>query len=290
MSLPYYKKFPRDFLEGTVGMSLELKGAYAIVLDLIYMRDGRLPDDARYIAGQLGCSVRKWTSLRNQLVEMGKINVDLGIISNFRADYLLEETRKFRDKQAENRARPNKIKALKSPASHHTDTDTDKEHNTARNTSRADDVRRVYDHYNRTAEQIGWVVSKKLTDTLRKSISGRIRDYSADEVCGFIDYLARQPWTSRGFSNNQKFRASLGYVMRPRTFAEHFDKAAQPKLEVVPKSSQLPPIEWCFKAYSLTGDWYGDKHGFAYPPEHPKADYPAHLYDRYSISKHGEAA
>lgn len=53
---------------------------------------------------------------------------------------------------------------------------------------------------------------------------------------------------------------------------------------------ELSPIEWCFKAYSLTGDWYGDKHGFAYPPEHPKADYPAHLYDRYSISKHGEAA
>ena len=93
--LPYYKRFPRDFLDGTIGMSLELKGAYAILLDLIYMRSGRLPDDAQYIAGQMGCSVRKWKSLRDELYAMGKINIDHGIISNSRADYLLEETRTF---------------------------------------------------------------------------------------------------------------------------------------------------------------------------------------------------
>lgn len=80
MSLPYYKRFPRDFLEGTIGLSFEVKGAYAIVLDLIYMRDGRLPDDARYIAGQLGCSVRKWSAIRAALISAGKINADLGII------------------------------------------------------------------------------------------------------------------------------------------------------------------------------------------------------------------
>ena len=30
-------------------MTFELKGAYRLVLDLIYMQDGQLPDDARYI-------------------------------------------------------------------------------------------------------------------------------------------------------------------------------------------------------------------------------------------------
>lgn len=103
MSLPYYKRFPRDFLDGTIGLSLETKGAYAIVLDLIYMRDGRLADDARYIAGQLGCSVRKWTSIRDELIARGKLVCELGFISNFRADYLLEDMRKYQDKQSENR-------------------------------------------------------------------------------------------------------------------------------------------------------------------------------------------
>lgn len=115
MSLPYYKRFPRDFLEGTIGLSFEVKGAYAIVLDLIYMRDGRLPDDARYIAGQLGCSVRKWTAIRAELVEAGKIIAELGFISNLRADYLTEETRKYQDKQAEISAKPRKNNDIAQP-------------------------------------------------------------------------------------------------------------------------------------------------------------------------------
>lgn len=108
MSLPYYKRFPRDFFEGTIGMSFEVKCAYGLVLDMIYMRDGQLPDDARYIAGMLGCSVRKWNSILSELVEAGKLQCEGGIISNSRADYLVEERRTYRDKKAENRSRPNK--------------------------------------------------------------------------------------------------------------------------------------------------------------------------------------
>jgi uncharacterized protein YdaU (DUF1376 family) len=115
VSLPYYKRFPRDFLDGTIGLCLETKGAYAIVLDLIYMRDGRLADDARYIAGQLGCSVRKWTAIRKELVEKGKIQCLDGIISNFRADYLTEESRKYQDNQREIAGLPRKNNALRQP-------------------------------------------------------------------------------------------------------------------------------------------------------------------------------
>lgn len=115
MSLPYYKRFPRDFLDGCIGMSLEVKGAYAVVLDLIYMRDGKLPDDERYIAGQLGCSVRKWNSIKSELIQRGKLVVESGFISNFRADFLLEETRKYRDKQAEIAAKPRKNNTLRQP-------------------------------------------------------------------------------------------------------------------------------------------------------------------------------
>ncbi len=40
MSLPYYPMYPRDFFEGTQEMSLELKGAYIMVLNLMYTRGG----------------------------------------------------------------------------------------------------------------------------------------------------------------------------------------------------------------------------------------------------------
>ncbi len=112
MSLPYYKRFPRDFLDGTIGMTLEEKGAYGIVLDLIYMRDGSLEDDHRYIAGHLGCSVRCWISVRDRLISRGKLKLENGIISNSRADNLVEERRSFVDKQAENGAKPKKNKGV----------------------------------------------------------------------------------------------------------------------------------------------------------------------------------
>lgn len=113
--LPYYKAYPRDFIEGTIGMDFETKAAYRLVLDLIYMQGGNLPDDARYISGLLGCTVRKWNSLRGSLVAMGKIIVNGEFLTNERAIIELETLRKLQDKQAENRSRLNKNKGLKSP-------------------------------------------------------------------------------------------------------------------------------------------------------------------------------
>lgn len=110
--LPYYKAYPRDFIEGTVGMSFEMKAAYRLVLDLIYMQGGRLPDDAGYISGLLGCSIRKWNSLRKALIEAGKLYAENGIIGNFRADNQLETSRKLQEKNAENGRRSNKNNGL----------------------------------------------------------------------------------------------------------------------------------------------------------------------------------
>lgn len=122
--LPYYKAYPRDFLEGTIGMSFEEKGAYRLVLDLIYMQGGNLPDDARYISGHLGCTVRKWNMLRERLISLGKIAAENGIISNFRARNELETLRKFQDKQRENASGPRKNNELQKPRLNHTEPDT----------------------------------------------------------------------------------------------------------------------------------------------------------------------
>ncbi len=125
--LPYYKAYPRDFIEGTVGMPFEVKGAYRMLLDIIYMRAGDLPDDPRYIAGILGCSVRAWNGYRAALIDAGKIVIADGLISNFRADKELIILRSFQERQSENRTKPNKNKGLESPRSNHTEPDTDTE-------------------------------------------------------------------------------------------------------------------------------------------------------------------
>jgi uncharacterized protein YdaU (DUF1376 family) len=110
--LPYYKAYPRDFMEGTIGMSMEIKGAYRLVLDLIYMTGGNLRDDARWISGHLGCSVRKWESIRIALICAGKIQVKGGMISNERARAELDTTLGQQKTNAENGPKAHKNKRL----------------------------------------------------------------------------------------------------------------------------------------------------------------------------------
>jgi len=106
-------------------MRFELKGAYRLILDLIYMQSGKLPDDSRYISGLLGCSVKKWNSLRLELLSLGKIVCEGGVLTNLRAITELETLGRFQDKQSVNASRPRKINDLPEPRPSHTEPDTD---------------------------------------------------------------------------------------------------------------------------------------------------------------------
>ena len=73
MTRPWYRRFPDNFIAGTVGLTLEEKGAYSLVLDLMYVRGGPVPDEPRYIAGVCNCSVRKWNAIRAKLIQHGAL-------------------------------------------------------------------------------------------------------------------------------------------------------------------------------------------------------------------------
>ena len=114
--LPYYKAYPRDFVEGTIGMPFEVKCAYRVLIDLIYMQGGDLPDDPRYISGHLGCSIRKWKSIRAELIGLGKIEVSNKFLTNKRARKELETLAKLQLQQAENASGPRNINGLAKPS------------------------------------------------------------------------------------------------------------------------------------------------------------------------------
>lgn len=84
--ITWYKRYPEDALSGMMGLSLEERGAYNSVLDLIYTRDGKLPDDDRFIAGWLGCDVRVWKRIRGRLIDLEKLYSVGGFLRNRRAD------------------------------------------------------------------------------------------------------------------------------------------------------------------------------------------------------------
>jgi uncharacterized protein YdaU (DUF1376 family) len=105
---PYFKFYPRDWLEGTRGMSLEERGAYIDLICIMMEEEGHLEDRERAIAHQLHISTRKWRAVRDRLVEHKKIHVEGGLIIQERClkelDSLLSQ-RSVTSESASNRER-----------------------------------------------------------------------------------------------------------------------------------------------------------------------------------------
>lgn len=72
-ALEWYPRYSAKALEGMRGLSLELRGAYNTLLDMIYERGAPVPDDDRLLAGYMGVSVRRWRQLRQALFDKGRI-------------------------------------------------------------------------------------------------------------------------------------------------------------------------------------------------------------------------
>jgi len=99
---PWYKRFPADFVNGTLHMNLEQKGAYSVCIDLIFDRGGPIDDNPQWIARACGCSLRKWKLLREYLISQGNLTENNGTLCNKRAIAMLETSVKDARKLSEN--------------------------------------------------------------------------------------------------------------------------------------------------------------------------------------------
>lgn len=119
----WYKHYPLDFYHGTEDLSIEEIGAYQLMLNLIYARQGPVADNDKFIAGHMRVSSRKWRAFRKRLLETGKLFLEDGKLMNVRAQTELENSAKAARRQREhgakgartrdeNRARANKNKDL----------------------------------------------------------------------------------------------------------------------------------------------------------------------------------
>lgn len=229
--LPYYKRYPRKFFDATIGWNWEEKSIYGLVIDLIFMLDGKLPDDARYIAGQLGCSVRKWNSIREKLIISGKLEVKNEIISNKTADDLLIEQRSYRDKKAENRSRPNKNKDVKSrPSTVSRDKkikdkkDTISDEIVSQKARPIDDVSEAFEAYQSTARKlmadnagdVVWPLVEKFTKERRAKLRSRLKENGID---AWRTVLAKASASSHCLGDNKRqWTASFDFLVSPSGF------------------------------------------------------------------------
>ena len=88
--LRWYKRDPDAALAGFAPLTLEETGAYAIVLELIYSREGNLVDDDADVARLIRCDIRVWKRIRRRLMDLGKLYVNSGKLHNPRADKELD--------------------------------------------------------------------------------------------------------------------------------------------------------------------------------------------------------
>jgi uncharacterized protein YdaU (DUF1376 family) len=89
--IKWYKRDPEQALNGMMGLSLDERGAYNTVLDLIYHRDGKLPDDDRFLAGYMGVDVRVWRRIKTRLIGLGKLSIIDGMVRDDVADVVVAE-------------------------------------------------------------------------------------------------------------------------------------------------------------------------------------------------------
>jgi len=71
--MKWYKRDPDAALSGMAELTFEECGAYNRLLDLLYSRDGVVPDDDALCAACFHCDPRTWRRLKARLIARGKV-------------------------------------------------------------------------------------------------------------------------------------------------------------------------------------------------------------------------
>lgn len=109
---PWHKRYHSDALTGYLVLSLEERGAYTTLLDLLYDRGRAFPDNDRLIAGYLGVSPRKARAIVQSLLDKGKLyRTDEGELSNRRFEKEMSSAEEIARKLAENGAKGGRTRA-----------------------------------------------------------------------------------------------------------------------------------------------------------------------------------
>lgn len=97
----YVQWHVNDYIAGTMGMGLELEGAYTRFLIRLYQRGKPFPDDDRLLCMVMGLTIRVWRRLKATLITLGKITVRAGCLTNNRFEKERRKRAETLRKQAE---------------------------------------------------------------------------------------------------------------------------------------------------------------------------------------------
>lgn len=97
--MKWYKHDPNAALAGMMGLTVEERGAYYTLIDLLYARDGHVRDEL--VCKALACNPRTWRALKRQLIEKGKVwETPDGELMAKRVEWTLNEARMYTERQS----------------------------------------------------------------------------------------------------------------------------------------------------------------------------------------------
>lgn len=83
--MKWYKRDPDAALVGMQSLTDEQYRAYNVILDLLYSRNGKVPDEERFMCSHLNWDPRKWRRVRGELLALGKLHLEGYFLANYRA-------------------------------------------------------------------------------------------------------------------------------------------------------------------------------------------------------------
>lgn len=89
--MKFYKRDPDAAIAGMNQLTFEQRGAYNSLLDLLYSRDGDVPDDDNLVARMIGAHWREWGRLKRELIAAGKVWSEGGKLCANRVQEVLRE-------------------------------------------------------------------------------------------------------------------------------------------------------------------------------------------------------
>lgn len=264
----WYKHYPRDYIEGTRRLTLEERGAYADIIDLLYIHGGKLPDDQKWMGCAMHISTRKWRAIRDALIAHKKIESVDGHIVNARVAFELHsrsvqartnaETATNRERtKRENREKINEINETDARKQHHIRVrvrEEEKESQSPNGDSSetapkvdlllppeppvTDILQRAVDAWNETATKTGLPRVRILSPDRRKKLAARLKD--AGGLDGWKEALARLAASDFLTGKVKGWKADFGFVLQQESFAKlvegSYDNRNEPRRGRLPES------------------------------------------------------
>ena len=221
-NIPYFRFYPADFMHGVRGMSAQEVGVYTMILCRIYESSGPIEYNPMRLATYCGMRQATFDKTLEKLVDLGKLNMSGGIISNDRAD--IEISKRADDLKNNSKAgkasaekRQQNQQSISTPVQqsfNHTDTDTD----TVKREAKASPKKQI----RKCQMPVGWVPSdRNVQDAHSKQFSyeeieseaDKFRDYHTAKASVFADWdAAWRTW----LGNARKYAPRNGAAGKPR--------------------------------------------------------------------------